>query len=364
MAPTHHRVQQQANILDLIVTSEDEMIEQLSYGEPIGKSHHTVLDWTLKCYQQHPETRVKKYMYDKGNFEEMRKELRALNWKRDLDEKSVEHIWKFICDTVLTSVDKHVPHHSGIIRRNRRRRPVWMNEKALNRIRKKKAAFTRYKETREGKDYLEYARERNAVKSEVRKAVRDYEKEVAKQSKRNPKAFYRYVNSKLKMRTGIADLQSKDGSKVTSNRDKADVINEFFSSVYTVEDTSNYRPVSLTSVCCKTMEKLIRQAIMTHMIENGYLLDQLHGFVQGKSCTPQLLLVVDKNSEILDDGGSVDMIYVDFAKAFDTVPHQKLLQQLKGYGIGGKVLGFVENFLNARTQQVVGCGWRHGFILG
>ena len=81
-----------------------------------------------------------------------------------------------------------------------------MNDKALLKIKKKKEAFCRYKETNDGKDYLQYARSRNAAKSEARKALRDYEKEIAKKAKRNPKAFYSYVNTKLKSRPGIAVL--------------------------------------------------------------------------------------------------------------------------------------------------------------
>ena len=117
-------------------------------------------------------------------------------------------------------------------------------------------------------------------------------------------------------------------------------------------DVDNYRPVSLTSVCCKVMEKLIRHAVMNHMIINGLLSDYQHGFVQGRSCTTQLLQLVDKISEIIDEGGAVDMVYLDFAKAFDTVPHQRLLLKLESYGIGGEVYAWIQSFLTDRLQQV------------
>jgi hypothetical protein len=201
------------------------------------------------------------------------------------------------------------------------------------------------------------------------------------------------VNSKLKTRTKVADLKTEDGKEVTCDKDKVDMFNNFFSSVYTKEDlitmpaklsvavhkiwnefefsekdvlqllqklnfnkspgpdnvhprilsecaeqlarplyilfkaslsegqvpqawkegkivpifkkgsradVGNYRPVSLTSVCCKTMEKLVRNALLKHMIANGFLSDSQHGFVHGRSCTTQLLRVVDNLSEILD----------------------------------------------------------------
>ena len=66
------------------------------------------------------------------------------------------------------------------------------------------------------------------------------------------------------------------------------------------------------------------------MVKNGFLSDNQHGFVCGRSCTTQILTVVNKLTEILDRGDTIDMIYLDFAKAFDTVPHQRLLLKLKG----------------------------------
>ena len=81
----------------------------------------------------------------------------------------------------------------------------------------------------------------------------------------------------------------------------------------------NYRPVGLTSVCCKVLEKLVRNALLSHMTDNGIVSDYQHGFVHGRSCSTQLLMVTDKWTEILDQGGVVDTVYLDFAKAFNTV---------------------------------------------
>jgi Reverse transcriptase (RNA-dependent DNA polymerase) len=83
-------------------------------------------------------------------------------------------------------------------------------------------------------------------------------------------------------------------------------------------DALNYRPISLTSICCKVLEKIVREAILQHMTRNDFLSDSQHGFVSGRSCTTQLLRVVDKWSEVLDRGGALDAIYLDFAKAFDS----------------------------------------------
>ena len=122
-----------------------------------------------------------------------------------------------------------------------------MNDKVLSKIKTKKIAFGCYRRTRAEQDYASYARARNAAKAEARRAVRDYEKEVAKLAKRNPKAFYRYANGKLKTRVRVADQRSENGSTVTNDHEKAEMFNKFFSSVYTREDLQSM-PDAVTNI--------------------------------------------------------------------------------------------------------------------
>ena len=88
----------------------------------------------------------------------------------------------------------------------------------------------------------------------------------------------------------------------------------------------NYRPISLTSVVSKIIEKLVRDKIMGHMEGNGLFTKHQHGFRKGYSCVTQLIDVCDKWSEELDNKNSIDAIYLDFQKAFDSVPHQRLVK--------------------------------------
>ena len=115
----------------------------------------------------------------------------------------------------------------------------------------------------------------------------------------------------------------------------------------------SYRPVSLTSVACTMMEQLVRNEVMEHVMTNNLLSSFQHGFVHGRSRTTQLLAVLDKWTEAIDQGERIDAIYLDFAKAFDTVPHQRLLVRLKGYGICGKGLQWIAAFLGGRRQIVI-----------
>lgn len=114
----------------------------------------------------------------------------------------------------------------------------------------------------------------------------------------------------------------------------------------------NYRPISLTSIVCKMMESIIRDSIMEHMHRNQLFSDDQHGFLPGKSCTTQLLEVLDSWMLSMDNHSGIDAVYLDFAKAFDTVPHQRLQVKMRRYGIGGKVHKWISSFLSDRKQLV------------
>ena len=86
----------------------------------------------------------------------------------------------------------------------------------------------------------------------------------------------------------------------------------------------NYRPISLTSVVCKLMEKFVKDAVLNHLIENNLLSTKQFGFVRGRSTFTQLLRYLDQCAEIITNGGIVDSVYFDFSKAFGTVPHRRL----------------------------------------
>ena len=124
--------------------------------------------------------------------------------------------------------------------------------------------------------------------------------------------------------------------------------------------SANYRPVSLTSIVCKVMEAIIRDKLMNHLLLHG-LSDHQHGFVHGRSCTLQLLTALNQWTEMLDNGQPIDVVYMDFAKAFDSVPHERLLQKLSAYGISGCLLSWIRDFLTERTQRVVVDGAESGW---
>ena len=114
----------------------------------------------------------------------------------------------------------------------------------------------------------------------------------------------------------------------------------------------NYRPISLTAILCKLMEKLIRSHLMEHLKKHKLLSSKQFGFISGRSTTTQLLYFIDKCVNSIAEGNVVDVIYFDFAKAFDSVPHKRLLQKLKSFGIAGNVYKWIKAFLIGRKQFV------------
>jgi len=104
------------------------------------------------------------------------------------------------------------------------------------------------------------------------------------------------------------------------------------------------------------MEKLLRKFFLDHLIDNGFVPDHQHGFVPGRSCSTQLLKVLDKWTGILDRGGDVDVVYLELAKALDSVPHNRLLLKLESYDVKGTLLEWMKNFLIGRRQLVMVAG--------
>lgn len=446
--PTHYRADQKPNTLDLVFTNGDDLIGKIQHLEPVGKSHHEVLLWTAVCHHWKQPTKTIKYRYDRGDYEDMRHFFSGINWEAELRDKSLDETWTFVKAVIQEANQQFVPQTLPNKRKqsNTRRAP-WMNKEVREALKAKRKSYQLYRRTGEGREYDSYTRWRNKAKSEVRRAVREYERSIAESSKRNPKLFYKYVNSKIKGNSTIPDIVRNDGEMVTNNIDKAEEFNTFFCSVFTDEDpedkpelprrehvlsnlcditmeredirkillglnpdkspgpdgvhpkilkecakeltvplyilfsrslksgriptdwkeanitpihkkgpradVNNYRPISLTSTVCKVLERLVRKCILDHLFNNGLISREQHGFLPGRSCTTQLLEVLDRCTEILDRGGSVDMIYLDLAKAFDSVPHQRLLSKIRSYGIEGRVLDWLQDFLIGRLQRVM-----------
>jgi hypothetical protein len=117
--------------------------------------------------------------------------------------------------------------------------------------------------------------------------------------------------------------------------------------------TRQYRPISLTSHVCKILESIIRDAILEHLNKYNLIKDLQHGFVRRRSCLTNLLEFLETVTNYIDQGLPIDVIYLDFQKAFDKVPHKRLMLKVKSLGITGIVFDWIKDWLQDREQRVV-----------
>ena len=114
----------------------------------------------------------------------------------------------------------------------------------------------------------------------------------------------------------------------------------------------NYRPISMTSVACRTLERLIKVRIMDYLEQNSILSNYQYGFRRGRSTLTQLLTSHDLWVKSIDNNEIIQLAYLDFKKAFDKVSHVKLFHVLRNTGISGNLLSWIFDFLVGRRQSV------------
>ena len=114
----------------------------------------------------------------------------------------------------------------------------------------------------------------------------------------------------------------------------------------------NYRPISLTCISCKVMEHIVLSSWSKHFSDNDIITPYQHGFRKDFSPVTQLITVLGDWFSSLDKRTRTDVLLLDFAKAFDSVPHQKLMHKLHYYDIRNKALEWIKSFLLGRSQRV------------
>ena len=116
------------------------------------------------------------------------------------------------------------------------------------------------------------------------------------------------------------------------------------------DDPGSYRPISLTSVFGKVMERINSETIMDQLKVNQEIRPSQHRFMNSRSCLTNLISFYDKVTRLVDEGQAVDVVYLDFSKAFDTVPHSILLEKLAAHGLDGHTLHWVKHWLDGWAQ--------------
>ena len=434
-----------SNILDLILTSEENMIDNVTVGEPFGSSDHQIIRFDFIACKESSSVEAKMLDYFKADYEQMREDCKQINWDCKVMGVDVEVDWNCFKLEVANLREQYVPY-----KKNRNNKCKWVNKTVIKCRRAKNKAWVKYTDSGRRPDmYDKYLLKLKKCAKINKAAKRKFEQNLAKNVKDNSKSFFSYVRSKQRAKAKVGPLKDKGGKVINDDRLAANLLNEYFSSVFTKEnytnapvpkqifqgniqteglldieiteemvanklekldvnkcpgldgmhpkllfelreelikpltklfnlsikngvmplewreagvvplfkkgnksEPENYRPVSLTSVICKIMESIVKDNILNHLESFSLINDSQHGFSKGRSCLTNLLVFMEEVTHSLDEGNPVDVIYLDFAKAFDKVPYRRLFSKLRSHGIGGNVAKWIEIWLTNRKQKV------------
>ena len=434
------------NILDLVLVTDENMVDEIDVGEPLANSDHCILRFDIKV-RCDKESNSKKVMFDyfKADYSVVRQRLKNMTGFCTSATEDVETAWTDFKSVLLDVRDQCIKRKQV----KNRKKSSWVTKDVIRGIRAKAKAWKKYRSSdRNLQLYEQYKVKLGLAKRAITEAKKKFEADLALKAKKNSKTFFAYVNSKKKVQNSIGPVKDELGSLVSDDRRCADIFNRYFSSVFTQEncnlvpdpnrlyqgdkkdelscvaineeiverklselnvnkspgsdglhpkflfeirkeiskplariynlsvlqgkvptdwkyaevtpifkkgsksDVKNYRPISLTSVLCKVLESIIKDSMVNHLQKYKLIRDSQHGFMKGRSCLTNLLDFFEEVTVQLDIGNPVDIIYLDFAKAFDKVPHRRLIKKIAAHGIGGKLLNWTEDWLNDRTQCV------------
>ena len=441
--PTRYREGNRPTLDDLLFTSFENNITNLVHDAPLGKSDHVTLTCQLNTDLKPVVLKKVSYNYNKADYQKMKTMLNR-DWESILSNKDTQEISDILAEAYDKAVDECIPKFKQ--RNSDIKKPLWMNQNAFRKVKRKYSSWCRYLNTKQSQTYKEYITKRNESTKENKKARKEFETKLAKECRTNQKAVWHYMKTMNRVASRVPKLKKPDGTFTSSDTEIANALNQQYSSVFTKEDTSNmpniplkplitaelqafniteddvlkelialqpnkspgvdgvhprvlkelseelvkpitillkksleseslpthwlqavvtpifkkgsksipenYRPVSLTCILCKILEKIIVKIIIQHIKDNELANLRQHGFTKGKSTTTNLLEVLNVWSEALMHGIPVDVLFLDFFKAFDVVPHLRLLKQLSSFGITGKANGWIKAFLNNRSQKV------------
>ena len=438
----------QESLLDQILVSNVDISRDLKIVSPLGKSDHMGILFEVKCSNNSDTiTKVKDNWGKFSNADILTLGIN-IDWNYSSDELSPNEMCSEL-ESKLMSISSESPKltqkcfpNGTIISK-----APW-DCTALKRKRREKDKFWAVFHEEPTKLNLNLAMSKQSeYESKLSQTLVKYEKRITGNMKHNPKQFFKYLNSKRKIKSGVSELKNEKGEIIESVHENANILGNFFASTFVCEssehfndinftkkytdneigdidfdneeirtllseinvcksqgpddvhpkliktlsengefvdavtklfkqcyetgmlpdiwktakvtaihkkglkcDAQNYRPISLTCILCKVFEKTIRSHVLKHF--EPFIHSSQHGFLNGKSCLSNLLNCFDKIDELLANDTDIDILYLDFQKAFDTVPHKLLIYKLEMYGIKGKTLKVISDFLSDRTFRV------------
>ena len=358
------------NTLDLIFSNNEEIVEEIKIDSPLGKSDHACIYVRLDVQELEDSNIKHVFIYEKADYEMMERKL-DIDWLQFFGQDSnTEDKWIKFRSKMQEVAEECIPKKQVGKKKTRKRTNecMPMNRKLWSKIKKKQRLWERLRKAKkEGSTQdsyrdveTEYRRLNNQVRKETRNAVKTKEKEIAKNVKKNPKVFLKYVLSKTRMKSHIGDLY-QDPEKIrraTTNKEKAHILSEQFASVFIEEPggesplatpryVSRLNNISITKdKIMKVLQKLktnkspgpddihprIIKALREELLEPLYILftSSLHEGVVPDDWKIANVTAIFKNSNKSDPGNyrPVSLTSV-LCKVMETMLREEIIQHMK-----------------------------------
>ena len=184
-----------------------------------------------------------------------------IDWEKELRGKDTEESWRILESVIKESVERNVPMQKVVKK--------WMTQDVLNVVKEKHKAYKKYRRLRTNESKDDYNRTKQMAIYVTKKARTEFETRIANNIKENPKEFYSYVNNKTTVRSEIAVLKNRDGELAIVPHEKAEMLNTFFASVCTKEDTAN-----IPEPEPKVLQSMLSTIIVTEQMVRDRLKEQ------------------------------------------------------------------------------------------
>ncbi|KAK4810544.1 hypothetical protein QYF61_004507 [Mycteria americana] len=219
-----------------------------------------------------------------------------------------------------------------------------MNKELLAKLKHKKEAYRGWKQGQvTWEQYRDIVR---APRDEVRKAKAQMELNLARDLKENKKGFFKYIGVRSRGVLITLDIHKSMGSDGMYPRVLRELANVIARHLWSITETGRSAQgleeskchsylqeglARLTSIPGKVMEQLMLETISRHRKDKVVIRSSQHGFTKGKSCLTNLINFCDEMTGLVDEGRAVDIAYLDFRKAFNTISHKILMEKLLMY---------------------------------
>ena len=222
------------NVLDIVLSSQKEFIDNVRICEPLGCSDHNHIYFIIKVKgEQNRKIRYRK-KFHKGRYKDMRKHLAKIDWNNTLENKTATDCWNILKREIDCIVEQFVP----LKKQGKRSKKKHLLKEAIRKIKYKQTMWKTYRHNGSEEDYAIYKEALNQATAEIRNSKRSYEQKSAFNTKHDSKSCYAYVRSKQKVQDKVGPLEGSDGNIITEGFLMAENLHEYFSSVFTREDTS------------------------------------------------------------------------------------------------------------------------------